>query len=70
MSSIFCFGKFGAFINDNSKMKTVCRNNIFKIFCKYCKSSNIFYSYISLYIVIYRYISLYIVIIQYDDNVM
>ena len=43
----FLFWEIRRVINDNSKMKTVCRNNIFKIFCKYCKSSDIVYRYIS-----------------------
>ena len=58
----FLFWEIRRVINDNSKMKTVCRNNILKIFCKYCKyykSSDIVYRYIS---------SRCTVIVLYDDN--
>jgi len=37
VSSIFCFGKFGAFINDNSKIETLVKILFLHIFYEYCK---------------------------------
>ncbi len=52
--SIFCFGKIGLLVNDNSKMKTQDKNILFKyskIFQNIAKYSNTkIYMYMSIYI--------------------
>jgi hypothetical protein len=52
--SIFCFGKIGLLVNDNSKMKNTDKN-IFHNFCKILKnivkySNTNIYMYVSMYI--------------------
>ena len=49
--SIFCFGKIGLLVNDNSKMKTQDKNILFKYSKNIPKYSNTkIYMYMSIYI--------------------
>jgi hypothetical protein len=54
--SIFCFGKIGLLVNDNSKMKTQDKNILFKYSKNIPKYSKIF-KYKNLHVHVYIYLA-------------